>query len=106
MKKIIVNKSISSSKTERLKVGKTKNRRNRNVYFDDTLKRLLQKQIDLREQHIIDNRENITWFETKPLFLPETRSKGGEPYAPHTVSQKWSNFINMVHQQYPFIVTY
>lgn len=105
-KKVIINKSISSSKSERLKVGKTKNKRDRDIYFDDSLKRLLQKQIDLREQHIVDNRENLTWFETKPLFLPETRSKSGEPYSPHSISQKWSNFINMIHQKYPFIPVY
>lgn len=98
---IVIDKSIDSSKEKRLVVGSPKNERSREVYISEELKELIQKQIDIRNEFTEKNKNTITWNVTYPLFIPETKNKSGQPYAPHSISQKWQLFMEDVVSRYP-----
>lgn len=98
---IVIDKSIDSSKEKRLVVGSPKNGRSREVYISDELKELIQKQIEIRNEFTEKNKDTITWNATYPLFIPETKNKQVQPYAHHSVSQKWQLFMEDVVSRYP-----
>lgn len=98
---IIIDKSIDSSKENRLVITKTKNKKPREVYIKDDLKELILKQIKIRDEFTENTKDTITWKATYPLFIPETKNKNGKPYAPHSISQKWQLFLKDVVSKYP-----
>lgn len=98
---IIIDKSIDSSKENRLVITPPKNGKPRDVYIKDDLKELVLKQIKIRDEFTENNKDTITWNATYPLFIPETKNKSGKPYAPHSVSQKWQLFMEDVVSRYP-----
>lgn len=98
---IIIDKSIDSSKEKRLVIDTPKNGKSREVYISNELKELIQKQIEIRNKFTEKNKDTITWNATYPLFIPETKNKQGQPYAPHSISQKWQLFMEDVVSRYP-----
>ncbi|HCM89242.1 MULTISPECIES: site-specific integrase [Vagococcus] len=98
---ITIDKSINSSKEKRLVIDTPKNGKSREVYISDELKELIQEQIEIRNKFTEKNRDTITWNATYPLFIPETKNKLGQPYAPHSISQKWQLFMKDVVSRYP-----
>lgn len=97
---IIIDKSIDSSKENRLVITPPKNEKPREVYIKDDLKELILKQIKIRDEFTEKNKDTITWNATYPLFIPETKNKSGKPYSPHSVSQKWQLFMEGIVNRY------
>lgn len=98
---IIIDKSIDSSKENRLVITPPKNGKKREVYIKNDLKKLIHKQIEIRNEFTEINKDTITWNATYPLFIPETKNKLGKLYAPHSISQKWHLFLEDVVSRYP-----